>query len=357
MLLRTLAGCLVVGSSWAAEVPPSGKLSIPPSPSTVSGERIWPAPALTHWPAVVYADEQRNVAFALPVRTPGAAGSIGWQGQPALPFTLPTNLERISGLLPLPTAVGAYRADLTIASNPPIGLALRVADAAGPWPLAAMRDGFPVDEAGVPVVLLDHRRDANQERKWALVSALQKPRPAGQAVVVGDLLSGLGQSAFTGLSARVIEAVDERNPWHAQLVALAHDMPAWMPDPLLKGPRTIMWSPGNQALLHNTWTPEEERFLGVVRTRCEELGFFPRLVLVLPPAPIDDRQPARALAGERREQLRRAAANQGWLVFDVERWIGSAEEAFRIADQVYAEGPVGAARERLAQALQTELAR
>ncbi len=357
MLLRTLGSCLVVGTLWAAEVPPTVKALIPPSPSTVSGERIWPAPALTHWPAVIYGDEQRNVAFALPVRIPGATGSIGWQGQPALPFTLPTNLERISGLLPLPTAVGAYRADLAIAGALPVGLSLRVVDAAMAWPMTTLRDGFPIDEAGVPVVLLDHRRDANQERKWALVSALQKPRPSGQALVVGDLMSGLGQSAFTALSARVIEAVDERNPWHAQLVALARDMRAWIPDPVVKGPRTIMWSPGNQALLHNTWTPEEERFLGVLRTRCEELGFFPRLVLVLPPAPIDDRQPARVLAAERREQLRRAAANQGWVVFDVERWIGSAEEAFRIADQVYAEGPVGAARERLAQALQTELAR
>jgi len=330
---------------------------IPPSPSTVSGERIWPAPAFTHWPAVVYADEERNVAFALPVRTPGASGSIGWQGKKALPFTLPNDLERISGLLSLPVALGSYRADLTIAGAATVPLTLIVADAASAWPMASMRDGFPVDSAGVPVVLLDHRRDANQERKWALVSAMQKPRPAGVSVVVGDLLSGLGQSAFKGLDARVIEAVDDRSPWHAQLVALAHDMVSWVPEPLVKGPRTIMWSPGNRALLHNTWTPEEERFFGVVRTRCEELGIFPRLVLILPPAPIDDREPARILAVERREQLRRTAANQGWIVLDVERSAGSAEDAFKIGDHVYAEGPVGEAREHLAAALRTELAR
>lgn len=358
MLSRLLVCSLAVVGVWAEDARPAPQSSaIPPSPSTVSGERIWPAPAFTHWPAVVYADEERNVAFALPVRNPGAVGSIGWQGEKALPFTLPTDLERISGLLPLPTALGAYRADLTIGGAAPVPLALVVADAAAPWPIVALREGFPINAAGVPVVLLDHRRDANQERKWALVSALQKPRPTGASVVVGDLLSGLGQSAFTGLDARVIEAVDDRSPWHAQLVALARDMASWVPEPLVKGPRTIMWSPGNRALLHNTWTPEEERFFGVVRTRCEVLGIFPRLVLVLPPAPIDDREPARVLAAERREQLRRTAANQGWLVLDVERSAGSADEAFKIGEQVFAEGPVGAARERLAGALRTELAR
>ena len=362
MLSRFLGCWLVMVGAWAADVVPAVSpatqiSTVPPSPSTVSGERIWPAPAFTHWPAVVYAGEERNVAFGLPVRTPGASGSIGWQGEKALPFTLPKDLERISGLLPLPTALRTYRAELTVAGAQPVFLNLVVADAAAAWPIAAMREGFPVNATGVPVVLLDRRRDANQERKWALVSALQKPRPTGAAVIVGDLLTGLGQSAFTGLDARVIEAVDDRSPWHAQLVALAHDMISWPSEALAKGPRTIMWSPGNRALLHNTWTPEEERFFGVVRTRCEALGIFPRLVLVLPPAPIDDREPAQKLAAERREQLRRTAANQGWIVLDVERWAGRAEEAFKIGDHVFAEGPVGAARERLATALRTELAR
>ena len=358
MLLRVLGCSLVMLGAWGADVPLAPPTPvIPLSPSTVSGERIWPAPAFTHWPAVVYAGEERNVAFALPVRTPGATGSIGWQGEKALPFTLPKDLERISGLLPLPTALGSYRAELTVAGTPPVSLSLVVADAAAAWPIAALREGFPVNAAGVPVVLLDRRRDANQERKWALVSALQKPRPTGAAVIVGDLLTGLGQSAFTGLNARVVEGIDDRSPWHAQLVALAHDMVSWAPEPLMTGPRTIMWSPGNRALLHNTWTPEEERFFGVVRTRCEALGIFPRLVLVLPPAPIDDREPARKLAVERRDQLRRTAANQGWIVLDVERSAGSAEESFKIGDHVFAEGPVGAAREQLAAALRTELAR
>ena len=331
--------------------------AIPPSPSTAPGIRIWPEPAFTHWPAVVYPDEQRNVAFGLPIRAPGAKGSIGWHDQPPLPFTLPNDLERISGLLPLPGTPGTWQAELKIADGTPTNLALRVVAADQPWPLAALRDGFPVDEHGVPVVLLDHRRDANDERKWKLLTAIQRPRPSGQALVVGDLLSGLGSSAFAGLDARMRVATDDRMPTHAQLVGVALDMATWAAAPLVQGPKTILWSPGNQALLANTWSQEEERFLGVVRTRCEALGVFPRLTLVLPPAPIDDRAPARELAVQRRDQLRRAAANQGWVVLDVARIAGEAEESYKVADRVFAEGPVGEGRERLAAALRSELAR
>ncbi len=344
--MRALAVLLLSFAAVAAE--------IPPSPSTVPGVRIWPDPAITHWPAVAYPDETRNVAFALPVRTPGAEGSIGWAGQPPLPFALPRDLERISGLLPLPVAAGDYRAELTISgAKSAVKMVLRVVPAAEPWPLAALREGFPVDAQGASIVLLDHRRDANQERKWALLNSLQRPRPAGRAVVVGDTLAAMGASAFDGLDARIRVAVDDRQPTHAQLVGLALDMAEWGDQP----PRTILWSPGNRALLNNTWTPEEERFLGVVRTRCEALGVWPRLVLVLPPSPIDDREPVRKLAAERRDQLRRGAANQGWVVLDVERLAGPAEESYRIADRVFAEGPVGEPREHLTAALRAELAK
>lgn len=332
--------------------------AIPPSPSTVPGIRIWPDPAFTHWPAIAYADEQRNVAFSLPVRQPGAAGTIGWTGEKPLPFTLPTDLERISGLLPLPMAVGPHQAELTIGGTAiPGRFALRVVDARDPWPQTALSEGFPVDAKGVPVVLLDRRRDANQERKWALLASLQKPRPTGQALFLGDPLTALGASAIDGLDLRQRIALDERQPVHAQLVGLALDMAAWETQPLTAGPRTIFWSPGNQALLANTWTQEEERSLGVVRTRLEALNVFPRLVLVLPTAPIDDREPARALAAERRDLLRRAASWQGWVVLDVERAAGPAEESYRVAEGVYATGPVNEARERLAAAFRTELAR
>ncbi len=345
----------------AISVPPAVPVpstQIPPSPSTVPGIRIWPVPTFTHWPAIAYADEQRNVAFSLPVSQPGAAGSIGWAGEQALPFTLPSDLERISGLLPLPSNAGPHQAELMVAGAAVPGhFALRIVDAREPWPHTKLTEGFPVDAAGVPVVLLDRRRDANQERKWALLSSLQKPRPAGQALFVGDPLAAMGASALDGLDIRQRIALDERQPVHAQVAGLALDTATWESNPLIAGPRTIFWSPGNQALLANTWSQEEERFLGVVRTRLEALNAYPRLVLVLPPAPIDDREPARALAVERRDLLRRAAAWQGWVILDVERAAGPAEESYRLADNVYATGPVNEARERLATAFRTELAK
>ena len=167
----------------------------------------------------------------------------------------------------------------------------------------------------------------------------------------------MGASACDGLELRVQVAVDDRQPTHAQLAGLARDQATWAAQPLVQGPRTIIWSPGNRAILHNTWSAEEERLLGVVRTRCEALEIFPRLVLLLPPAPIDDRAPARELATQRRELLRRAAAMQGWIVLDVERLAGPAEQSYRLGEGVYAEGPVGEGRELLSAALRAELAK
>ena len=202
--------------------------AIPPSPSTVPGIRIWPDPAFTHWPAVVYPDESRNVAFGLPVRQPGTVGTIGWKGEKPLPFTLPSDLERISGLLPLPNEVGPHQAELLLAGAAVPGqLSLRVVDAREQWPQTALKEGFPVDAAGVPVVLLDRRRDANQERKWALLTSLQKPRPTGQALFLGDSLAALGASAVDGLDVRVRLALDERQPVHAQVVGFAQDAVTW----------------------------------------------------------------------------------------------------------------------------------
>ncbi len=339
---------------WATEVAP-----VPPSPSTVPGIRIWPAPAITHWPAVIYADEERNVAFGLPVRQPGVAGSIGWQGQPALPITLPVNLERISGLLPLPTTPGLYQAELILARQPQPGNGLRVrlVDAAKPWPHTALRDGFPIDAEGVPVVLIDRRRDANDERRWTLIASLNRPRPMSQALIVGDPLAALGDSPFNQLPAKVVEAVDVTQPWHAQVVALATEAATWGSEPLKTAPRTIIWSPGNQALQANTWTTEEDRVFGLVRTRLSALEIYPRLVLVLPPTPLDDREPVLKQAVVRRDHLRRAAAALGWVVLDAERFTGPAESANQLAAQVYAPGPVGEARLRLRSAVAAELAR
>jgi hypothetical protein len=338
---------------WAGDA-----AEVPPSPSTVPGVRIWPAPAITHWPAVIYADEARNVAFGLPVRQPGVAGSIGWHGQPALPITLPVNLEQISGLLPLPTVPGAYQAELILAGQLQSGaLQIRLVDAAKPWPQTALRDGFPVDAEGVPVVLIDHRRDANDERRWTLIASLNRPRPAGQALIVGDTMAALGDSPFNQLPAKIVAAVDETQPWHAQIVALATEAATWGGEPLKTGPRTIVWSPGNRALQANTWTTEEDRVFGLLRTRLSALEIYPRLVLILPPTPIDDREPVLKQAVVRRDHLRRAAAALGWIVLDAERFAGPSEAANQVAEHVYAPGPVGEARLRLRAAMAAELAR
>ena len=256
----------------------------------------------------------------------------------------------------MPQRLGLHTATLQVGDQR-TSLAVRLVDACEQWPCVALRESFPVDAANIPVVLVDRRRDPAQERKWALLHAMQRPRPAGQAVFIGDPLRAMGASACDGLDLRLQLAVDERQPTHAQVAGLARDQVAWAAQPLMQGPRTIIWSPGNRAILNNTWSAEEERFLGVVRTRCEALEIFPRLVLLLPPAPIDDRAPARELSAQRRALLRRTAAVQGWVVLDVERLAGPAEESYRLGEGVYAEGPVGEGRERLAAALRAELAK
>src|SRR4051812_7098583 len=77
---------LATAAAMAAETP-----AIPPSPSTATGERIWPDPHFTHWPAIMYGDEQRNASFELPVRKAGVTGSVGWTGGDMLPFALPAD--------------------------------------------------------------------------------------------------------------------------------------------------------------------------------------------------------------------------------------------------------------------------
>ncbi len=318
---------------------------VPPSPSTASGERIWPSPRFTHWPAVVYADEVRNGSFALPVRTGGVAGSIGWRDGERLPFVLPTDTDRTSGLVVLPRAPGLHTAEVVIGDEQ-WELTLRVVDARSPWPLAALVDGFPVDIDGVPVVLVDQRRDPAIERQWKLLTQ-GLPRGTGPAIVIGDPLESLGASVFTGLDAVCRIAVDDRRSEHAALVALAGVL-----DPV---PRTLIWSPGNANLFLGTWTAEEERMLAVVRSHCAVLGAQPRSVLLLPPIPID--AALQESARERREMLARSAAFQGWQVLDAERLAGPADQANRVADGLYTRHPIGPARDRIVAALRAELAR
>jgi len=316
-----------------------------PSPSTVSGERIWQPPRLTHWPAVVYADEERNCSFELPVKKAGVAGAVGWEGGEQLPIVLPDGTDRVSGLLSLPRAPGAYVAHLTIA-DVTTNVPLRIADVREPWPFAGLRDGFPIDDKGVPVVLVDRRRDPTAERTWTLLATSQ-PRGTGPSVVVGDPLADMGGDAWSGVNADCRIAVDDRHPEFAVLVALAS-----LAVPV---PRTLVWCPGNGALFSGGWTGEEERIIGAIRSRCAALGAQPRFVLVLPPIPLDPE--LKALADERRDLLARSAGFQGWTVLDAEQLAGPADKANRVAEGLFTRHPIGEARTRIRDAIATEVKR
>jgi hypothetical protein len=336
-------------TSSAVATPP-----IPPSPSTAPGIRIWPDPRFTHWPPIVYRDETRNVAFALPVKKGGTAGTISWEAQTPLPFTLPTDAESISGLLPLPSTIADHRATVAIDSGS-FPIVLRVCDAREAWPITALGgNGFPVDADGRAVVLQDRRRGTREERVWSFLDA-GDVRPVGRAVLVGDALEALGARVWDGLDADARPASDERYPHHAVLVALATLLGDGSGEPRQRLPRTIVWSPGNQTLLGGAWSAEEERVLGAVRTRCERLGVLPRLILALPPLPVEAHLQARA--AERRDLLLRSANRLGWVVVDLARAAGAPEEANRVAPQVFTTYPLAPAQERMRAALQDALAR
>jgi len=343
--MRSALLVLLAATIAAVEGVAPAPIRVPPSPSTAPGVRIWPEPRFTHWPAVIYADEERNLSFELPVKRAGVTGSVGWEGASPLPITLPDDTERVSGLMPVPGGYGVHTALITIAEAV-TKLPLRLADARRPWPLAALRDGFPVDDAGVPTILVDRRRDPASERQWKLLSS-ELPRGVGQALIVGDPLADLGGDCWDGLPAERRIALDDRHPQHAVLVALAT-----LPDPL---PRTLLWSPGNGALFGGAWSAEEERLLGIVRSRCAALGAMPRLVLLLPPIPLDPE--LQELARTRRDQLARSAAFQGWSVVDLEEIAGPAERANRVADGLFTRHPIGEARTRINQAIAAEARR
>lgn len=380
--VRILLPLILAACAAGADAP-----TIPPSPSTHPGRRILPLPHFTHWPAIAYGDERRNAAFTIPYANPavdakgfrpvvyeepvprcGAPGSIGWEGGEQMPIRLPDEGEGISGLIDLSLAPGQRTAVLTldnpakapegrgwraVAGEPPrlaLGLPVRVVDAREDWPLARLQDGYPVDAAGVPVVLLDSRRNADRERKLALLRR-DPPRGEGRALVVGDPLEALGRSVWEGLDAETRPAPDDRHPHHAVLVALAQALNRAPAGGAALDPRTILWCPGNQVLAGGAWDPEEERLLGAVRTRCEALGFRPRLVLALPPLPVDQKERAQ----ERRELLRRSANQLGWVVVDLARAAGEPEEANRVGEQVFTANPNGAAQERMRELLAGEL--
>jgi hypothetical protein len=302
--------------------------------------RIWQPPRFTHWPAVVYAGESRNLAFQLPLKQPGGNGRFHWQGGVELPFELPANpdWDQISGLAPLPEGIGTHLADVDIRDEQH-ELAIRRVGIADPWPHAALVEGFPVDSDGRPVVLQIQRRDPDLERRWSLMRP-ELPRPDGRALCLGDPLTAMGRGVFDGLDADVTVAMDARYPHHAALVALAQ-IDTW--------PETLIWSPGNAGLFARVWNAEEIRLLEAITSRCELAGALPRLVLVLPPVPID--RALEAQARERRELLGRVAGTLGWRVVDVDAVAGPAEEANRVGESAYTRYAHGAAQEAVRRAL------
>ncbi len=319
--------------------------NVPPSPASVPGERIWPDPHFTHWPYIAYTDEERNCAFQLPVKRPSVAGTIAWRGGDPLSFVLPDDpeVESISGLVDVPMDPGVHTATVTIGAEK-TELPLRLIGVGDPWPHAGLRAGFPVDADGVPIILLTKRRDWDLERRYAMFKP-QLPRPTGEPLLVGDRLEALGASPWDGLEAerRPIDAI--RYPHHAALVALAD-----LPDPL---PRTLVWSPGNNVIRQRAWTEEETRLLEVIYKRCELAGVMPRLVLILPPVPVN--RDVRKEAETRRKSLRKAALRLQWRVIDVDRVCGPAEEANQVSPGLYTTYPVpraqSALRDRLAETL------
>ncbi len=323
-----------------------------PSPSTHDGKRIWQPPQFTHWPAIMYADEQRHFAFSVPIQKAGLV-RVGWRD--AELAEIQVGKERAntvqSGLLMRGANIGRFEAVVALAQNETT-LPVQVLSVTEPhWPHMALRNGMTVDADGNPVVLILERRNQERERRWKFLSKGSLPRPTGRAVMVGDPLTALNASAWDGLDADTIVAEDERYPQHAVIVALA----AYTTELELEAlPRTVIWSPGNAPLYAQTVSGEEERLLHLISARFEALACIPQCIIALPPLPVEER--LREQAEQRREALRSSALFQGWQVVDLGARAGDPEDANRVADGLYCRYPCGESQEVLRVALRAALA-
>ncbi len=334
------------------EPPPS-----PADPELYPGKRIWQRARITHWPAVRFDGEQRSIAFTIPVPRspagqralgwkPGDEGSVGWFSQvERLRFVLPDDPDeqQVSGLIRLPQGLGMKVLRLELGQTL-LRLPLRLVDASGPWPLARLEHEHPVDPDGTPVVLV--QRDPPELDQRLPSGWWDLPPASGEALLLGDPLPSLGSDAWHGVPGRRMPVVDARRPHHDVLVALA-DLAA----PL---PRAIVWSPGNAPLHHGTWTYDEDRLLAVLPARCHALGERPRLLLALPPLPVDTH--LREAARERRDFLRTRAFYLGWEVIDLAADLGGPESANRLAPGAFTRYPCRAGQARMATALRRSLA-
>ncbi len=348
MLLRSLALLLM-------SVVVAGAVEVPPSPSLAPGIALEPVPAITHWPAITYPDERATIAVRIPVTHPGGSATIGWRGGSFLPIVFP-DLPVAACLLPLTTpAVGERVAQVTVDDLATVDLPITLHTTADAWPQVALVDGQPVDRTGRPVVLVDQRRNATAQRHLAAVAAFNSPRGAGTALVVGDPMTLAGSALWQGMPARFVPVTDDRFPANAMLVALAQDQARWITDP----PRTILVVPPPRCQDEPADQVTEQRLLTAIQSRCEALGTWPRLVLVLPAlAQGAAADAARVVASQaRRDDLRLAAQVAQWIVLDQERLAGPSEESHRLAEGVSAAVPVGEARDRMRAALARELAK
>ncbi|TVR08473.1 MAG: hypothetical protein EA401_13850 [Planctomycetota bacterium] len=316
--------------------------NVPPSPSTASGERIWPDPGLSHWPAIMYRGESRNASLRIPLRQPGASGAMGWNDA-LVPFQLPRTgaSDAVSGLIPIPGDLGLHQGVVEIGSQQwPLRLHI-VSATDRQWPHADLHQGFPVDADGMPLVVRLSPDAGRDDRRWSFLRP-SLPRPEGRPLLIGDPLKAMGRGLWDD-DDPAWQSHSYQGPWahHAALLALAQ-----LPDQL---PRTLVWSPGNAAIEQHRWNQEELRFLEVVNQRFAARQVMPRRILLLPPLPVAEH--LHPSAQERRRALRQHATNHGWRVLDAERMSGGTPQAQRWATGAYTRYPVGEAQKRIRAAL------
>ncbi|TVR41164.1 MAG: hypothetical protein EA402_13160 [Planctomycetota bacterium] len=350
MFMRVLRWIVVVVAIWlhlgASERESPAHLlldGVPPSPSSHPGERLWPDPHFSHWPALAYFDEDRNAALSLPLRQPGQAGAWGWQDQPAIPFRLPQNpqLNRSSGLLGLPREIGDHRARISIAEGH-WELPLRMVPvSAARWPHARLRQGFPVDADDVPVVLRLQRDYGQGDRRW-LSLRRRLPLGEGPAVFIGDPLEALGRDVVPAYPGLLRQLSDEPFPAHAALVAWAQVA--------AQRPSRLIWSPGNASIEQHRWTEEELRLIEALNQAAAAQGYRFEGVLLVPPLPVESR--LQEIAKQRRVALRYHASRHGWEVVDGESIAGQQGAGARLQPGLYTRYPHGQAQDRLRQALE-----
>ena len=288
-----------------------------------------PLAGLRAWPAIVFADEQHRIAIS--ITTPVAGDlTVRWDEAAGQTFAVPVGTSE--ALLPLPGGAGLHRGDARLGgSHSP--LAIRLSEVTAPWPATELRDGRPVDAQGIPVVLVDHRRSANDLRRER-IATIVLPRPTGRPLLVGDPLATPLGDAWQGVIAECRPAIDDAFPQHAALVALRS----------FGQPDSMVWSPGNASLFAGTWT-DEGRLCQALARRCAALAIAPQLIVALPPWPVATawREPAQ----RRRQALTTAAQAAGWSVLDLAELAGDPLAANRLAPGLYAEYPVGPAQKRL----------